>query len=89
MFASSKRSTLQPKLFRAGMRGKILPSIQVKLEEDGEILVKGPNVMVGYYKNNEETALMFTTDGWLKTGDIENLPPTVFLKITDREERTL
>ena len=77
---------LQPKLFRAGCVGKILPSIQVKLEEDGEILVKGPNVMVGYYKNNEETALMFTTDGWLKTGDIGEFTSDGFLKITDRKK---
>ena len=72
--------------FRAGSVGKLLPSVQVKIEEDGEILIKGPNVMLGYYKNEEETKKVFNEDGWLLTGDIGEFTPDGFLKITDRKK---
>jgi long-chain acyl-CoA synthetase len=72
--------------FRAGSVGKLLPSVQVKIEEDGEILIKGPNVMLGYYKNEEETRKVFNEDGWLLTGDIGEFTPDGFLKITDRKK---
>lgn len=72
--------------FRAGSVGKILPSIQAKIAEDGEILIKGPNVMLGYYKNEEETKKAFNEDGWLLTGDIGEFTADGFLKITDRKK---
>lgn len=70
----------------AGTVGPILPDIQVKLAEDGEILVKGPNVMMGYYKMPEETKKVFTEDGWFLTGDIGEWVNGTYLKITDRKK---
>ena len=71
---------------KAGSVGKILPSVTIKLADDGEILVKGPNVMMGYYKAPEETAKTFTPDGWLRTGDIGEFIDGNYLKITDRKK---
>jgi long-chain acyl-CoA synthetase len=71
---------------KAGSVGKILPGVQIKIAEDGEILVKGPNVMMGYYKDEVETAKAFTEDGWLKTGDIGEFVDGDYLKITDRKK---
>lgn len=72
--------------YRAGCVGKVLPSVHVKLAEDGEILVKAPNVMMGYYKNPEETQKAFNKEGWLLTGDIGEFSDDGFLKITDRKK---
>ena len=69
-----------------GTTGKPLDNVQVKIAEDGEILAKGPNVMQGYYKNPEKTAEEFTADGWFKTGDIGQIEPGGFVKITDRKK---
>ena len=76
----------RPDEYRAGCVGKLLPSVQVKIEDDGEILIKGPNVMLGYYKNEEETKKSFDKDGWLLTGDIGEFTADGFLKITDRKK---
>lgn len=72
--------------FRAGCVGKVLHSVQVQIAADGELLIKGPNVMVGYYKNPEETAKSFNSDGWLLSGDIGEFTADGFLKITDRKK---
>ena len=72
--------------FRAGCVGKLLQSVQAKIADDGEILIKGPNVMLGYYKNEEETKKSFDEDGWLLTGDIGEFTADGFLKITDRKK---
>jgi long-chain acyl-CoA synthetase len=63
-----------------------LPSVQLKLAEDGEILAKAPNVMLGYYKDEESTKATFTEDGWLKTGDIGHFIEDNYLVITDRKK---
>jgi long-chain acyl-CoA synthetase len=69
-----------------GTVGKVIEGVQVKIAEDGEILVKGDNVMIGYYKDPEKTAETFTEDGWLKTGDIGEFVQGKYLKITDRKK---
>lgn len=71
---------------RAGVVGKILPGVQIKIASDGEIMVKGSNVMLGYYKDPEETAKVFTGDGWFLTGDIGEFNDEGYLKITDRKK---
>lgn len=71
---------------RVGTIGPVVQNVQVKLGEDGEILVKGRNVMMGYYKNPQLTKEAFDADGWFKTGDIGEFVDNHFLKITDRKK---
>lgn len=64
--------------------GKLIGDSQIKIGENNEILVKGSGIMKGYYKNPEETAKIFTEDGWMKTGDAGVLDNEGNLTITDR-----
>jgi long-chain acyl-CoA synthetase len=68
-----------------GTVGPLINGVQIKIAEDGEILCKGPNVMMGYYKRPDLTAQEIT-DGWYHTGDIGILTENNFLKITDRKK---
>lgn len=72
-----------------GTVGPVLKNLKVRIDEDGEILVKGPSVMMGYYKDAKTTAEVIDRDGWFHTGDIGELLKGRFLKITDRKKRCL
>ncbi|HRH42609.1 MAG TPA: long-chain fatty acid--CoA ligase [Pyrinomonadaceae bacterium] len=71
---------------RVGTVGKPIRNVEVRLAEDGEIEVTGPNIMLGYFNKPEATKDTFSADGWFKTGDIGRFDEDGFLKITDRKK---
>lgn len=79
-------NTLDPGGLKFSTVGKPLKGVTIRIAEDGEILCKGPNVMLGYYNRPDLTAEMIDQEGWLHTGDIGEMVEGVYLRITDRKK---
>jgi long-chain acyl-CoA synthetase len=79
----------RPDAFRFDSVGKPLPSLELKLDADGEILARGANVFSGYFKDPAATAAAFTDDGWFRTGDVGRWTEDGFLQIIDRKKDIL
>lgn len=79
-------SANRPQWFKFGTGGQPVKDVEVKIADDGEILVRGPNVLQGYYNKPKETSEVIDTEGWFHTGDIGEFDEDNFLKITDRKK---
>ncbi len=79
----------KPGAMRYGSVGKVISKVEVRTAEDGELFVRGPNVMKGYYKMPEETAEVLSDDGWFATGDIAQIDEEGFVYITDRKKELI
>ena len=75
--------------YRVGTVGLPSPGVEVRLDDDGEILARGPNIAKGYHRQPEATAEVFREDGWLATGDIGEFDAEGFLRVTDRKKDML
>jgi long-chain acyl-CoA synthetase len=79
----------RPDRVKIGTVGLPLPGVAIRIDEDGEILIKGVNVFPGYWRNEAATSEVFTEDGWFRTGDVGELDEEGFLKITGRKKEMI
>jgi long-chain acyl-CoA synthetase len=79
----------KPEAYRFDTVGKALPSVELRLDDDGEILARGDNVFKGYFKDPDATKAAFTDDGWFRTGDVGRWTEDGFLQIIDRKKDIL
>jgi long-chain acyl-CoA synthetase len=83
-------ATLNPReALKAGMVGRAIPGVEVRLADDNEILVKGPNVMKGYRNMPDKTAETIDAEGWLHTGDVGEMDGDGYLRIVDRKKELI
>jgi long-chain acyl-CoA synthetase len=83
---ASSLSVNDPDAFKFGTVGRAVEGCEVRLDTDGEILVRSDTVFAGYYKDPGATAAAFTSDGWFRTGDVGEIDDDGFVKITDRKK---
>jgi long-chain acyl-CoA synthetase len=83
---SSSTTVNDPDDFRFGTVGRAVAGTEIRLDEDGEILVRSETVFAGYYKDPEATEAAFTEDGWFRTGDVGKIDDDGFVRITDRKK---
>src|SRR5439155_5612579 len=83
---TSAATVNRPAAFRFGTVGLALPGFEIRVAEDGELLLRSETIFAGYYKDEAATRAVLTEDGWLRTGDVGEIDGEGFVRITDRKK---